>query len=181
MMKYLVAIILPKNLSQRLAEIQRRYKSERWNIALPPHITLIPPAKLTSNFKALSEALEKRAKDFKRFKIDIAGVSQFRNHGNTIFTQVTKSDNLLNLHQLVIKSIEGHLEIMKDYPRQYRPHITLSNDLTANEAQEKFPRIEKLISDQQFIVDRISLFRKGDSDRKYQKIAVFAFGNRSMV
>jgi len=174
-MRYLIAITLPQGLSANYSKIQKRYKSKNWNIALPPHITLIPPAKLTSSFKALSEALKKRAKDFKRFKIDIVGIDQFANTGNTIFAQVAKSDDLLNLQRLVIKSIEGHLEIMKGYPRQYHPHITLSNDLTADEAQEKFPGIEKLVSDQQFIVDRISLFRNGDSDSQYQKIADFVF------
>jgi len=177
-MRYLIAITLPQGLSANYSKIQKRYKSKNWNIALPPHITLIPPAKLTSNFKALSEALKKRAKDFERFKIDIVGVGQFANTGNTIFAQVAKSDDLLSLQQLVIKSIEGHLKIMKDYPKQYRPHITLSNDLTADEAQEKFLGIEKSISDQQFIVDKISLFRKGDSDCNYKKIADFALGEK---
>jgi len=172
-MKYLVVIALPLDLSSRLAKIQRLYRSPRWNIALPPHITLLPPAKLRSSKKELITTLAKIAGQFSSFEIEIVGVGKFKNRGNAIFAKIGESPKLSELHQCLSNQIKNHLEFKNQ--RHFRPHITLSSQLQRNEAKEKFDVIKKLVPKAKFLCEKITLFSKSDSARKYQKVAEFAF------
>ena len=135
-MKYLIAITLPKSLSQKLASVQQLYKSERWNIALPPHITLVPPAKLMSSEGDLKKILTEVAKKFQPLEIKIVGVGRFRNHGNTIFAKVEKSQELSVLQESLSRRLASCLAI-ENSRKRFHPHITLSNQLKPGEAREK--------------------------------------------
>ncbi|PIX30072.1 hypothetical protein COZ63_01695 [Candidatus Berkelbacteria bacterium CG_4_8_14_3_um_filter_42_13] len=176
-MKYLIAITLPKSLSQKLASVQQLYKSERWNIALPPHITLVPPAKLMSSEGDLKKILTEVAKKFQPLEIKIVGVGRFRNHGNTIFAKVEKSQELSVLQESLSRRLASCLAI-ENSRKRFHPHITLSNQLKPGEAREKLRDIRKLVSKQSFSCQEISLLQRDDDERRYKKIADFALGEK---
>lgn len=175
-MRYLLAITLPKNLSLRLAKIQQRYRSKRWSIALPPHITLLPPAKIKSDLQELGKILAKIAAQFSPFEIKIPGVGKFRNRGNTIFAKIEKNQSLADLQESLSRQSGKHLAIENNH-QHFRPHITLSNQLEQNEAQEKLANIQKLIPKAKFLCEKITLFSKPDNAQKYQKLADFVFAS----
>lgn len=176
-MKYLIAIALPKNLSQKLAKIQRQYKSSRWNIALPPHITLIPPANLLTDFDNLFSDLSKFTNNIEPFEIKICGIDKFVNKGNTIFAKIVENKPLQDIHQSMTRIALKHLNISKDYPDIFCPHITLSNNLTVERAKIIYSKIEKLIQKEKFLVSDITLYKRPRNSKKYQKVSYFYFKN----
>lgn len=176
-MKYLVGIILPSNINHKIELIQQKYKNDRWNIALPPHITLMPPAKaILSSDKAI-KIIEKTVSDVKKFKIEILDVNYFCNYYRTIYAAVENSSKLKALYKNIISQANKIGAIKGPYKSfNFAPHITLLNDLTDDEFNQRYSQVRKLTFNSKFICDKVLLFAKKDDQRKYRVVGEVILG-----
>jgi 2'-5' RNA ligase len=157
--------------------IQQKYKNNRWNIALPPHITLMPPAQAILPNKEAIEIIEKTVCKINKFEIEITDVSFFRNYYHIIYITVKSNPKLNELYKKVISSAGKIGKIEGAYKSfNFIPHITLSNDLTEEEFNQKYSKVQELSFNSKFICDKILLFAKEGNQKKYRIIGEVKLG-----
>lgn len=166
-MKYLIGIAPSDEISHQIKSVQQEFKSDRWNIALPPHITLMPPVEAILPVAQAIKLIKEAVYNIEKFQIEITGVDSFCNYHRTIYAAVKSSLELIDL-QGKVEAISAKIGKINNAFKSFIPHITLSNDLTREEFNQQYPEIKKLIFNLKFICDKILLFVKNSNDRKYR-------------
>jgi 2'-5' RNA ligase len=171
-LQYLVGIRLPEPWHKIIKEIQVANKSEKWNISLDPHITLLPFGKAICTPDEAETVLQGVAKKFIPFQILVDDVKKFQNSSHTVFAEVRDTHQLSKLHREVVSAgpkvclLDRELE-----DRRFHPHITLSNMLKNAEEQNRvIEEIEKIWAPFSFVCDNFSLFRKHPSEKQWTEI-----------
>jgi 2'-5' RNA ligase len=166
MTKYLCAITLPEAITSELASVQQNYKSSSWNIAIQPHITLVPPARAIVSLDQAEEILSGIAKNTKPFDIEVEGVDMFENRSNTVFAKVKLSEELLRLYAELRRWAPSFVADLK-MENNFHPHVTLSNKLNSVLAEQ----IKSQLAEQRinfiFPCQSFSLFSKTNSDQQW--------------
>ena len=176
-MKYLIVIILPSEINHKIELIQQKYKNDHWNIALPPHITLMPPAQAILPSEKAIKIIKEAAHKIKKFEIEITDVGFFCNYYHTIYITVKSNPKLNALYKKIISSADKIGKIEGAYKNfNFIPHITLSNDLTKEEFNQRYPEIQKTAFNSKFICNKVLLFAKNDNQQKYQAVGEVKLG-----
>jgi len=174
-MKCLIAILIPEEIAKEISSIQQKYKNEEWNIALPPHITLVPPMEVTELTPEMLEALEKETKVTGPFNIDLKEIGHFQNEYFVIYQNVEVSPSLAGLADELTVVSKTFAVSMKEY-KEFHPHMTLSNDLNEEEFKDRYPRIEKKIVERSFVCNRIALLLREQNEDKWKIENTFELG-----
>lgn len=168
-MKYLIAIILPSEINHKIELIQQEYKNDHWNIALPPHITLMPPVHPILSSDMTLKIIEEAVANVKKFEIETTDIGYFHNYYRVIYAKVENSSKLNELYKKINSRADKIGKFHKEN-KGFIPHITLSNDLTEEEFNQRYLKIQKTVFNSKFICDKVLLFAKGDNQRKYQVV-----------
>ncbi|GAB4453236.1 MAG: 2'-5' RNA ligase family protein [Bacteroidia bacterium] len=167
---YFIAILPPPFLSEKINTIKYDI-SEKYHckhaLKSPPHITLIPPFKLSSKKEpALANAIQTfNSQSIQSFEIILNNYDVFL--PKVVFINVINSPELIAFQKEVEKYFRIHFNIVKDLPpRPFHPHITIAfRDVKKhqtldilNEVKQHFPIQEK------FTLNNISLLKHNGSN-----------------
>jgi 2'-5' RNA ligase len=119
-----VAITLPKRIHRELSSLHREIMGARWIPEESLHVTLIFIGEVSQEiFKEIKDDLE----DITMTQMDLhlKGVDLFGPGDNPkiLYSSVTGSDYLLELHQLIKKKVKQYVQVEK---RDFKPHVTLA-------------------------------------------------------
>ena len=174
---YLVALLPPEPvLSQVWAlkqEVHRRTGS-RNAVRLPPHITLVPPLRLSANWEP---KIRQVLKDFATTQVPFwVGVEGFAWFGNrTLFVQVQEAEAVKKFHKDLQAWCAMHLPEVPPERRPFTPHLTLA---TRDLPPEQVPELRALFAARSyaatFLVDAFQLFRH--DGQQWQSVQTFQVG-----
>ena len=177
MIKYLVAIVLPDELSEQIRQVQLAYKSSGWNILIEPHITLLPPSLALLSEDDAARVLDNVRKEFNAFDLEVTGVARFKNKSNTVFVSVSESEPLRRLYDNLVQLAPSFsaldVEILKHRP--FAPHITLSNKLHDVLAEQIISQLGEENLRFSFECNNFVLFKKADTDSTWKRAKTFHF------
>lgn len=176
-MKYLVAITLPHEFSEKILTVQKNYKSSAWNILIEPHLTLLPPALALCSISEIETILTEVAASFQPFSLQVSGLSRFYNKSNTVFLSIAESEPLGSLHKSLLQICPTFMALQVDRRRsqEFLPHITLSNKLNDVLADQILLQLQDLDFNYRFDCQGFSLFKKNESDQHWQQVREFLF------
>ena len=175
MMKYLCAITLPEEVTSVLGELQQNYKTASWKILIPPHITVLPPAlALTSADQAINY-LREVAATIHPFDIEVEGVGHFQNTSNTVYAKVKLNEELVWLHSRLCKIASSVMATPSNMVDNFHPHITLSNKLSDNLAEQVKIQLDEQRINFVFECNNFSLFKKETNDTKWVELQKLYF------
>ncbi|MFC4410575.1 2'-5' RNA ligase family protein [Chungangia koreensis] len=120
---YFIGIVPPDDYLNRVQEFQRKWIQP---LGVEPHITLKAQGGLTDDLNWLKN-IETICKNFKPFQISLGKPTYF---GENILYLSVHSDQIRNLHELIVKSVKPTPEQIKQYFEldQYVPHLTLGKE-----------------------------------------------------
>lgn len=127
----LIAIVMPEPVYSQVREQQlsiARQWGPRHALRTPPHITLIPPIRISSDQnKYIREMCDDVRMNTQPFEFSISGYGFFT--PTVIFMEPDKNEHLDQLYQLLRKRmVAAFPHLMKKYPdRGFQPHITLAH------------------------------------------------------
>lgn len=166
-MKYLIAILLPDDIAKDINAIQQKYNNRRWNIALPPHITLVPPMIVEKPLSEISKLVDESIKNIKPFNIELGDIGYFIHKHHVIYQEAKITSELLGVAKSLNNNCQKIAKEIKKYDK-FVAHATLSNDLNKKEFNERFPQIKKEITERSFVCDRIALLSKDPNQDKWK-------------
>ena len=177
MIKYLVAIVLPEELSEQIKQIQLAYKSSGWNILIEPHITLLPPSLALLSEDDAIRVLDNVREEYNAFDLEVTGISRFRNKSNTVFVSVSDSEPLRRLYGKLIQLAPSFSALDVDLlkHRSFTPHITLSNKLYDQLAEQIIEQLDAENLRFAFECNSFVLFKKAEQDRLWKRAKEFHF------
>ena len=109
-----------ESLKQQISQEYRTYKA----LNSPPHITLIPPTRLTTDQKAtLGARIEEVCSNHQPFNLKLTGFGHFGS--KVLFITVQMNEHLESLHEDLMKVYEAK-GFSSDHDI-FRPHLTLAN------------------------------------------------------
>ena len=92
------------------------------------HVTILPPRPITAEGDAAAEASRLALADVPAFELDAGEIEVFQ-VTNVVYLSISKG--VKELHELHALANTGPVVFQEPYP--YHPHITLAQDLTAEE------------------------------------------------
>jgi len=171
-MKYLIAILLPDDIAKDMSAIQQKYNNGRWNIALPPHITLVPPMVIDKSLEEISAIVKQSVENCKPFEVDLKNVEYFAHKYYVIYQSVNITPELENLAGNLNDACQKIAIKIKKYDK-FVAHVTLSNDLDKNEFIKRFPQIKKEIAERSFVCHQIALLSRDPNKDKWEIEDIF--------
>jgi 2'-5' RNA ligase len=179
---YYIAIVLPEPLQSDITafktDIHQRFGAK---IALksPAHITLFPPFRWESTDEnALKTALMNFSSQYFLEKgplsISLKNFGFFRK--STVFIQPDSNENLNLMRAELLNYLSMHLNLRdeKDAGRPYHPHVTIVNrDISEVDFEIIWAEYANRTFSGQFVVDGITLLKKGDVRWEITHIHVF--------
>lgn len=166
-MKYLIAILLPKSIGRNVSTIQGKYNNGQWHIALPPHITLVPPMVVEKPLAEISKMVNESIKNTKQFDIELQDIGYFANKHYVIYQEAKITPELLNLANNLNESCQKIAKEIKKYDK-FVAHVTLSNDLDKPEFEHRYEKIKKEISRRTFKCEQIALLSREPNRDKWK-------------
>jgi len=164
--RYLLAIPIPEPFNSLLEGMQERFRVPAWKSNLPPHITVVPPFSLKQT--VAEQELIRELNTFKRqlrpFIVQIDGVDQFTNERMTIYAKVVSSPALEGLRAALLKMVRAQAATDPINFPSYVPHVTLSNQLTAEQAARQFRPMESMRIRDSFQCQGFSMYRQLTDD-----------------
>lgn len=139
--------------------IWQRYNSQH-GLNSPPHITLIPPFKLShASADELQAKLQELVRNFQPFTLTGKGVNHFDQ--KTIYAKVDLNEYLTALQKELELLVKEELNFKIERPdRKYTPHLTLAfKDLKKENFKEAFRYLEAQQISLQFPVNNIALLQ----------------------
>ena len=168
--EYFIAIIPPKEYTEKIIQFQKLWKNNSLPYTVEPHITLKSQAGLENKMNWLDQ-VKAICKSFSSFKLTISGVKTF---GTSVVYLSIISAEIYELHRKIVGAVAPDPELSKRYFELdlYEPHLTLGlsefgmsyDELIDMKEQAK----RQLNSFPLFIVKRVRLLRLENS--RYRKI-----------
>jgi len=154
---YGVVILPPRDLYRELLAIQEKHPLLR--SSYPPHITVKSPFLFRHSGATVVEHLEAVCSRWDPFEIHIGGLGSFRN--SILYVKVEQSDDLEELHWDVVDGLEGFVENLNDRyeGHAYTPHLTLADNLTADDIVEARKVLANVRFRRRFVVEQVHLLR----------------------
>jgi len=134
-MLYFIGLMPPLPLRAKIQEMKMDFKENYDSshaLNSPPHITLIPPFRITDEPTA-KELLQNFANEHSSFEVELKDFSHFGKR--VIFIDVVESQFLNKLHQGLKKVMSNHSLVFEyaSQPKPYHPHLTLAFKDLSNE------------------------------------------------
>lgn len=167
-LQYLIAILLPQEISDCISELQEKYKCDRWNITVAPHITLVPPGRAITDIQRAALMVRGIGENFRRFEIKSCGVGAFKNASNTIFAKLSTNHELFKLHCALIEEAPNFMKLEARGPGFY-PHITISNKIKDAEVNKIIAQLKKELDHFSFICNNFSLLTKNPENENWME------------
>jgi 2'-5' RNA ligase len=166
-MTYLVALLLPDELSKLTERLQHQFQSPRWHIALPPHITFFYEE--DDDEEKLREKIRSVCQQTAPIPISIRGLGQFKRQDICIYASVHRTPEVVDLY--------SSLNNLRDSPVRalFTPHITLSNRLPRNVAPTVYAALQRKGIVGSFIATECNFYRRQPGTKEWQLIEIFSF------
>lgn len=168
---YAVALELSDKIADKLSKLRTDYQ-QVMEYMINPHITLVYPFSPVFSLFQINEQLEKVAKRYEPFNINLNGIGFFENGNNVIYAALENIRPVKKLHADIYTSLEGLIKEWQtdvDYNlEKFVPHVTIG----ANIPDSIFPEIKKKYSRYWFnykdTITHFSLFseKRGTWERK---------------
>ena len=156
----LIAIVLPEPLASFVRE-QQKFISETWGcrqaLRTPPHITLIPPLKLTDKeILAVESIVYDMSQNHSVFILNINGFDAFK--PRVVFIKPDLPEDLKLLQSNLEKGISKRFPGLLENDRDFHPHITLAyRDVTPEKFKEIWKHFRRKEFNTSVKVDRIQI------------------------
>jgi 2'-5' RNA ligase len=178
-MKYFVAIVPDKELSNEIEIFQKSFPNNDVVNVIEPHITVKRPLHV-ENLEVWVEEIKVIAAETLNFKIYMDKVNSFEDE--VVFWEPKFSEELVNLHkqifQISVKSPEG--EIFENY--NYHPHLTLAGTKWKISKEELMDLKEKAVlkfkEEREFEVSFLRIYKKEEGAKKWDLYLVINFGSK---
>lgn len=126
---YMVALVPPKQLVDRLEEVRQEFASNykcKAALKTPVHLTLVPPFQLESDKESELVIALKAGEELNRFAIELKDYGNFLEN-EVLFVSVNPSVELSVLQKAVKGWVHEGFEISEKYHNheEYQPHITI--------------------------------------------------------
>ncbi|MCX5935085.1 MAG: 2'-5' RNA ligase family protein [Pseudanabaena sp. LacPavin_0818_WC45_MAG_42_6] len=174
--RFFVALLPPELIQDQVRQIQSDFEfrySTKATLKAPPHITLIPPFKLSSDrIEALQIDLEKFAKTRSPFTINLSGFAAFP--PRVIYIDVVPNLVLPNLYVDIAAIFANTLSIIDPYAsRPFVPHMTVAfRDLTPNNFEMAWAEFRDRKINFEFEATNLTLL--AHDDQKWNVLSHFA-------
>ena len=175
---YFIAIILPEPIKDQVQKIKQEFANcfgATHALKSPPHITLIPPFKTSSQIATeVAEFLEKTSQEVNAFQLIIKDFSCFK--PRVIFLNPLLNQELEVMQKHLQKEFYRKFPFGEPSLRPFHPHLTIAfRDLTPKMFYKAWPIYKNKTYGAQFMVDRIYLLRH--NGKIWQEFKGFTFGN----
>lgn len=181
---FFIALLPPKEISDKIIAIQKamavKYDS-RHALKSPPHITLIPPFKFSSDFeKVITEPLTDFFRQCAPFTIQLNKFSRFERN-RVVFINVIKNEHLIETYHELINFVRNNLPIeLQHIHEQFTPHLTIaSRDLRKEMFREACEEFKEKTFDENFQVYSAFLLRH--SGKEWIPVFEFEFKKSSKI
>lgn len=174
---HFIALIPPEPvrsvIQQRKEEFAKEYGPVH-ALRSPPHITLIPPFRLTDQFKgAFYEFLEQFAATIGAFNISIHGFGCFK--PRVIFIKPDLNSSLEALQKKITDTFYGSFPVPRPEMREFKPHITIAfKDLSLTVFHESWSKLKNEHIQFNFRNDRLTLLQH--DGQRWEICKEFCFG-----
>ncbi len=126
---YMVALVPPKKLVERLEEVRQEFASNyncKAALKTPVHLTLVPPFQLEVEKEEELVAALKAGEELNRFAVELKDYGTFLEN-EVLFVSVNPSVELSVLQQAVKAWVHEGFEVSEKYHNheEYHPHITI--------------------------------------------------------
>jgi 2'-5' RNA ligase len=164
-----VAIGLPEPFGAELMKWRESF-GDPMALAIPPHVTLVPPTDLdAAELAAVVEHLELVAASQWPFEIHLRGTGSFRPVSLVVF--VALAAGISDCERLERAVRRGPLA--RGLKFNYHPHVTVAHDVSPEVLDRSFTALADY--EARFSVDRFGLFERG-GDGVWRTEQDFAFG-----
>ncbi|HSS67608.1 MAG TPA: 2'-5' RNA ligase family protein [Nocardioidaceae bacterium] len=161
-----VAIAVPEPYASEL-QTHRAMFGDPLALAIPSHITLVPPTEVVDNLDRVLDHLALVAQRHQAFGLRLRGTATFRPVSAVVFVAVTEGISACEMLAHDVR--QGPLGQKLEYP--YHPHVTVAHHLDESALDEAYDALADY--DCAFDVDAFSLYIHGD-DGVWRPEATFA-------
>jgi 2'-5' RNA ligase len=168
---YAVALVLSDKIADKLSKLRTDYQ-QVMDYVIIPHITLVYNFSPVFSLFQINEQLEKVAKRYEQFNINLNGIGFFENGNNVVYAALENMRPVKKLHSDIFRSLESLIKEWHtdaDYNlEKYVPHVTIG----AKIPDDIFPEIKKKYSryrlNYEDTITHFSLFseKRGTWERK---------------
>lgn len=145
--------------------LQKLEPSKNWNNQLPPHLTVVPPYRISAQatLHALDlEALGQVLHAFPAFTVQLSGVDSWKDpqkERNVVRLKVKdESGQLVGLQQALFSALKPHC--FESY-LPVEPHLTISNYLSDEAAARLVAKLQQLEINLDLPVDLLTFYFQG--------------------
>lgn len=170
--RYFVAILPPKNITNRLYTLQDHYNLPPWEPSIGLHITLVSPFMTNQPTEDLISRLAPLIINRPPFEIKLSGLGRFDNEQSVIFIPIQSSSPLTALSedaQLVLK------DLRQQHSHPFRPHLTLANQASRSIVDEYIQHLAGIDPQEHFWCNRFMLLLLDEEARRWNVIHEFIF------
>jgi 2'-5' RNA ligase len=163
-----VAIAVPEPYATEL-QTHRAMFGDPLALAIPSHITLVPPTEVDADLDPILDHLAVVAEKHQAFRLRLRGTATFRPVSPVVFVNITEGISACEL--LAHDARGGPLGQELAFP--YHPHVTVAHHLDESALDEAY----EALADYEcaFDVDSFSMYVHGD-DGVWRPKAAFALG-----
>jgi 2'-5' RNA ligase len=135
----------------------RRHIDGNEGVAIPPHVTLLPPTVLDlHNIDEVELHLERAATNVAPFTIRLSGTGTFRPLSQVVFVQVSAGIAQCELLERLVR--RGPVVRETEFP--YHPHVTVGHDVADESLDAAFVGLRDFVA--QFTVDEFVMHVQDD-------------------
>lgn len=164
-----VVLLVPDPIGSQVTHLRARI-ADALGMAIPTHITLLPPTRVSAEQSdALEQHLARVASDHDAPTIDVNGTGTFRPTSDVVFLAI--SEGVQACADLNAAVCAGPVTSPSIFP--FHPHITLAHDLAPEVLDDVAAEYADVSAE--FRVPQISLYRL-DEEGRWQVRAHFSFG-----
>lgn len=148
-----VAVAVPEPFATALRD-SRAATGDPAAVAVPPHVTIVPPVMVyPADVPTVVAHVRRAVADVPRFGVSLAGTATFRPVSQVVFVRVVDGAEVCDRLQLRVRT--GPLERRLGFA--YHPHVTVAHDVPA----EALDRVQSELSGFQaaFDVTSVAVFR----------------------
>ncbi|MCA1057687.1 2'-5' RNA ligase family protein [Rossellomorea aquimaris] len=177
-MKFFIGIIPPEEYKDRISAFRNRWKNNRIDQIVEPHITLKAQGGLTENLKWISR-IKEVCSETEPFRIELNKAMFF---GEEILYLSALSEDLHKLHEKIVNSVEPSKVIEKYFELDhFVPHLTLGKTtygLTKQDLKDMAAVVETEIGPYPVLdVNFIRIYREMEQN-KYVKFDDLYLGDK---